>query len=523
MITNLADRNDLKMRIERTKNAIRNVTWGYIYKMVNIILPFIFRSVMIKVLGADYLGINSLFTSILQILSLSELGFGTAIVYNMYKPIAENDIQQINALLYFYKRIYYIIGSVIMVAGLIIMPLIPYLISGYNPSNINIYFVYLMFLLNTSISYYMFAYRGSLLNAFQRNDVESKVLIIVSVFRYIIEIGGIILTKQYYIFLCIEILSTVLNNLLKYRFTKKMYPQFSPIGNIDTSTKKQIKDDVLALMCHKIGGIVLNSADNIVLSIFMGVIIVANYSNYYYIMNAISSIITTCFAGITAGIGNSFVTESPKKNRDDFKKILFFNAWIVIWCSTCLLCLYQDFMFVWVGEEYMFSNEITILFVIYFFVHSIRRTILIFRDGAGMWCDNKWQPIVSGITNLIINIILVQYIGVYGILISSISSMILIDIPWETSVFCSKIDMRNSQYLGQLVLYFIIAVLVGSITWLITLQLNFMPILNLLIKGIICIFAPNIILILILHRCKEFKFFLHLTKKYTGCFLHKGF
>lgn len=502
------------MKIERTRNTVRNMSWGYIYKMISLILPFIFRTVMIRVLGAEYLGVNSLFISVLQVLSLSELGFGSAMVFSMYKPIAENDEDTICALLEYYKKIYTIIGLVVMTLGLVLTPVIPFLISGDYPDQINIYFVYIMFLINTSISYFLFAYRGSLLSAFQRNDIESKILIIVTVFRYSSEIACIVAFKQYYVFLLLEIVSTVLINILKYIYTNKMYPQYKPNGSITIEEKKKIKSNVYALMCHKVGGIVLNSADNIVLSAFMGVVLVANYNNYYYLINAVTGIVVICFSGMTAGIGNSFVTETIEKNREYFRKVLFFNAWVVGWCSVCFVCLYQDFMELWVGKKYMFNDLVMVLFVLYFFVHCIRRTIISFRDGAGMWRDNKWQPIVSAVCNLIINIVLVQFIGVYGILLSSILCMIVIDIPWEAGAFCSKICLPRKNYIIDLLKYFSVTVIVCALMYVGTRNIHFIPGINLLIKGGACIIVPNFIFWFVFHKTNEYKYFRELIKKF---------
>lgn len=502
------------MRIQRTENTVRNMTWGYVYKLVNMILPFIFRTVMIHALGADYLGVSSLFTSVLQVLSLSELGFGSAMVFSMYKPIADNDDETICALLNYYRRIYFVIGCIILGVGLALTPFIQHLISGDYPPDLNIYFVYLAFLINTSISYFLFAYKGALLSAFQRNDVESKILIIVTLFRYTTEIVGIIATREYYVFLAFEIISTILINIIKLVCTNRMYPQYIPRGQINVNKKKEIKSNVTALMCHKIGGIVLNSADNIVISAFLGVVIVANYANYYYVINAITGIVIICFTGMTAGIGNSFVTESVGKNRDNFRKILFFNAWIVGWCSVCFVCLYQDFMNLWVGKQYMFNDQIMLLFVVYFFVHCIRRTIITFRDGAGMWRDNMWQPIISAVFNLIVNIVLVQIIGIYGILISSIMSMVLIDVPWEARAFCKRIEMKTRDYLLSLLKYFIITVLLCAGMYWLTSSIHFSMITSIVLKFLLCIIIPNAILWLIYRNTNEFAIFLQLLKRY---------
>lgn len=497
------------MKIERKKNAIRNAAWGYVNKLANIILPFIFRTVMIKCLGSDYLGISSLFTSILQVLNLSELGFGTAIVYSMYKPIAENDKSEINALLNYYRKVYIAIGSIILFAGTLMLPFLKYLISGGYPSDINIYFVYYMFLLNTSVSYFLFGYKGSILNAFQRNDYEYKANLVIAFFRYTIEIVGIYLTRKYYLFLVIELLSTVLNNVLKLYYTKKYFPQYKCSGQTDCTERSKIRSNVTAIMFHKIGSTILNSADNIVLSAFMGVVVVSNYGNYYYIMNAIQSIILTLFTGMTAGIGNSFLVEKVSKNRDNFLKVLFLNAWIVGVCSISLMCICQPFIAVWLGNEFLFDTSIVVLMVIYFYVHMIRRTIIVFRDAAGMWRDNKWQPIVSAIFNLLVNIMLVQIIGVYGVILSSVLSMTIIDIPWEAKKFCKRIELDEKIYMRILLKYSIVALLTGFITYIVCEVLPYDGILEIILRILICTVIPNMIFFVLYRKTDEFKYYLN--------------
>lgn len=502
------------MKIPRTKNAIRNMLWGYVNSISNMILPFIFRTVMIKVLGEEYLGLNSLFTSILQVLSLSELGFGTAIIYSMYKPIAENNTEEICALLSFYNRAYRIIGTGILIIGTIILPFIPHLISGGYPHGINIYFVYYMFLLNTALSYYLFAYKSALLNGFQRNDLDNRSETITCIFRYSVEIFVIIFFRQYYLYLLINLVAVVLNNLVKLHYTNKYFPKYHCGGEINKIKKREIRSNVFALMVHKIGGTVVNSADNIVLSAFMGIAVVAKYTNYYYIMNSVDTIVLICFTGLTGGIGNSFALETQKKNRTNFKRVFFFNAWLVGWCSVCLLCLYQDFMRMWVGKAYMFSLQIVILLVIYFFVHAIRRTILVFRDGTGMWKDNQWQPIVSATVNIIVNIVLVTKIGVQGVLISTILSMVVIDIPWEAMVFCKqKIGWKSTKYFMYLIIYLGVTVIASMCTYFICAHISFSFLINLIIKGCICLVVPNLIFFIAYNKFEEFFYYKNLIKK----------
>ena len=499
------------MKIERTKNAVRNVMWGTSYRLVSIIFPFAFRTVMIQFLGAEYLGVNTLFTSVLQVLNLSELGFGSAIVYSMYKAIAEEDSGLISAYLNFYKKIYLIIGTIILVVGLLLCPLIPHLIAGTYPNDINIYFVYVLFLINASFSYLFFGYSGALFNAFQRNDIESRLLLFITVLKYSLEIAGIVITKQYYLFLFVEIGSTMALNLGKFILSKRYYPQYKCSGKLDAAQKGQIKKNVVALFFHKIGGVILNSGDNIVLSAFIGVVAVATYGNYYYIMNSVESFIIVAFAGLTAGIGNSFVTETVSKNRNTFLRVLFFNGWISCVACSMMVAIYQDFIYMWVGEKFLYPNYMMYLIVAYFFVHSIRRTIIVFRDGAGMWQDNKWQPIVSATFNIFVNIMLVVSIGVPGIVISSILSMLLIDIPWESNLFCKKIEMQPIVYYFSLLKFFMCTVLSCIIIFFISIIVQLGVVYNIFVKGIIGFVIANTIIWIAYHKSESYSYYLSLV------------
>lgn len=496
------------MKIERKKNAIRNAFWGYLSKIISLVMPFIFRTIIIYSLGSDYVGLNSLFTSILQVLSLSELGIGTAIVFNMYKPIARNDNKHISALLNLYKKLYFKIGILILTIGIFITPFLKYLINGSYPTEINIYIVYLAFLLNTVIGYILFGYKSSLINAYQRNDIESKINAIINLLLYAVSSLLIILFKNYYLYLFVLVITTVLNNFILNYLTNKMYPNIKCIGEIENDEKKEIRKNVIALVCHKVGATILNSADNIVISAFLGLTMLAQYTNYYYLMQAMSTLILVCFTGLTGGIGNSFVTESKEKNSDYFSKILFFNGYLAIMFGTILYSVFQDFICVWVGQNLMFDNLVVLLFVIYFFVHSIRRTIIVFRDGVGMWWENRFQPLISAVINLILNIILVKYIGIYGILISTIIAMIVVDIPMEAKVFCkNKINLSEREYIFKLIGYFITLTIACLCVYLINSIINIDIRMKIIVDGIVSLIISNLCIFIVYGRCKEYKYY----------------
>lgn len=398
------------MKLQRRKNAFRNIEFGFLNKMVTILFPFLMRTILIKTLGSEYLGLSSLFTSILQVLSLSELGIGSAMVFELYKPIAKNDTEKICKLQNLYRVIYKIIGTVIVTIGVILLPFLNNFIEGGYPEDINIYVLYILYLFNSAASYLLFAYKSSILTAYQRRDIILNIGSIVHVLLYVIQIICLVNFKNYYAYVIWLPIFTIIENVLISIYVDKKYPEYKPIGKLDKNEIKNVFLNVKDLFGHKLSNVVTNSADTIVISSFIGLNMVTIYNNYYYLMSAISGILDIVYQGILAGIGNSIVSESKEKNKNDFYKFYFINAWIVGWCSICFVCLFQPMMKLWMGSNLMLDFSSVILLGIYFYVWKIRQTILTYKDAAGMWKIDKIKPYIEIIFNLTINIILVNII-----------------------------------------------------------------------------------------------------------------
>ena len=265
------------MRIDRTQNAIRGIAAGLCMKLYQMVVPFLMRTVRIYTMGVEYLGLNSLFTSILHILNLAELGVGAAMVFSMYKPIAEDDTACICALLKLYRRYYRMIGVIIGVVGLMLTPFIPKLIAGTVPEGINVYWLYLLNLGSTVLSYWLFAYRSSLLQAHQRRDVISLVMLAANVVQHILQILILLYLRNYYLYVIVMLLCTALNNVLSGVVTIRMYPQYRPQGQLDRETQASIMGRIRDIFTGKLGSVVLQYADTIVLSAFMGLTMLAIY------------------------------------------------------------------------------------------------------------------------------------------------------------------------------------------------------------------------------------------------------
>lgn len=493
------------MKIERTKNATRNIFFGILLKIYQILGPFILRTIFIYTLGMQYLGLNSLFTSVLSVLNLAELGVGSAMVFSMYKPIAEDDTKKICALMKLYKFYYRIIGLVILLVGLVLVPFIPKLISGEVPSDINIYVIYILNLLATVLSYWLFAYKNCLIGAHQRNDISSKISLVISTLQYIVQAVLLLVFKNYYLYLVITIATQIFSNIVTAYIANKMYPKYNAIGNLEKSETKTINQRIVDLFTSKIGSVVVDSADTMVISAFLGLQILAMYNNYYYIMTSLFGFIGIIFTSCMAGIGNSLIVETNEKNYNDFKKFLLIVSWIAGICTSCLLCLFQPFMEIWVGEEYMLSMELVICFCCYFFIHEINRLMNTYKDAAGMWHEDKFRPLVVSLVNLGLNLLTVRYIGLFGILLSTVISTVVVGMPWLTHNLFTVIFKRNAkEFIFKLVKYILITVVASFVSYWICGYISLSGILGFLIKGVTVMIIANGIFYVCLFKSKEF-------------------
>lgn len=493
------------MKLQRTRNASRNIVFGVLYRFVAILGPFAVRTVMLYIMGTEYVGLNSLFTSILSFLSLAELGIGNALVYSMYKPIADDDDDMVCALLNLYRKLYRYIGIIIITVCILLLPFLKYLVKGDCPVDINLYTLYFIYVFNTVISYFMFAYKQSLLAAFQRSDIISKRSTVAQFLMYMLQIVAIIVSKNYYVYIIMMPIATIFTNILNAIIVDKMYPQYKCIGSISRELELSIRKKVLALFGTKANSIVLHAADNMVISAFLGLSMVGVYGNYYYVMNSIIGIMTVIYNSLTAGLGNSIETESIDKNYRDFRILTLINSWLTIFCTTCLLCLYQPFMKIWVHEKNMLDIGIVVLLALYFFIYQIRRIVLTYKDAAGIWWEDRYRPYIMMIVNVVLNIVLVQIIGLYGVILSTIISMI-ISAPIENwTVFKYLFKRASKPFYFTIFGHIIVGFICSAVTFFMCNLILFEGIYGIIFKLVICIIIPNLLMMLFFYRTEVFK------------------
>lgn len=485
------------MKIERTKNSLLGIISGFVNKIVSLILPFFVKSIFIRTLGIQYFGLNSLFTSVLSILNLAELGVGTAISYSMYSAIANDDKDMICALTNLYRKTYRIIGITIFFAGILFTPFIPMLCSTDVPPDINLYILYVMYLLNTAISYMLFAYKSSILVSHQKNYIINNINTVVNIVLNVSQAIILLIGKNYYWYLFLIILSTILYNLLIAFYTNIKFKEYKPIGEIDKVNKEKIYSKIKALFFYKIGSVVLTSVDSIVISYFLGLTVLGKYNGYYYVITTLFGFFQIYSNSLVAGIGNSIEVESKNKNQTDFKKLNFLQGWIVLFCTISLIVLYQNFIYLWLGEEFMFPFEIVIALAIYFYTWKMMDIVNLYKDAAGLWEYDKYRPLVASIVNLILNIFLVNIIGIYGIVLSTIVSIVFIIFPWSTYILFKKYFFEGyGEYIKGYLYNAFVTLLTAFVCIILSNMIKDFSITSFLLRIIICIIVPNIMFLI---------------------------
>lgn len=503
--------------MKRTRNAVRNVIFGGLLKGYQILVPFIMRTLLIRYLGMEYLGLNSLFTSILQILNLAELGVGSALGYSMYAPIAEGKKDEICALLSLYRRYYRLIGLGIFLAGIVLLPFLPSLVKTDSiPPDVDLYVLYLLHLGACVISYWLFAYKNSLLAAHQRSDLANKADLAVRTLQYLIQAGLLVGFRNYYWYLLAALGAQILTNLCTALVAQKNYPDYVPKGQVEEQTRQKIRGKIKDLFTSRVGVVIVNSADTLVISAFLGLTVLAVYQNYYYIVTSVIGLVGVLFTSTLAGIGNSLLTESRGKNYADFCKFTLLIAWIAGLCTCCLLCLLQPFMKLWIGEAGILPGQIVICLCVYYFIYEFNQLFNAYKDAAGIWHRDRFRTLTTAGVNLVLNLLLVKPMGLYGVILSTVVATVIVGMPWLIhNLFTTLFDGEDRQsYLGTLVFYGSVTFLNCMLTDWVCSQIPVEGIRELLERALVCLLVSNGIFLLCYGGRKDFRALLAMGKRF---------
>lgn len=423
----------------RTYNTIRNIISGGISYIFVILFPFLVRTIITYKLGEQYVGLGNLFTSLLQVLNVTELGFASAIAYTLYSPIAKKEYTKIVESIALLKTIYYIVGIVITILGMGLLPFLHLFIKGDVPDNVNIYVLFVMYLVNTVISYFFFGYKSTIITAYQRYDVISKINAVISCVRGIFQIIVLISFSNYYLYTIIIPISTVLSNYLVNFYAEKLFPELNVKVPLSLKGLKTIGRQVGGIAIGRIALMCRNSFDSIIISAFLGLSTVAMYSNYYLIFSSITGMMAVFLNAMAASVGNSLATETIQKNELDHRKFDFYYQMMSGFCTICLFALYQPFMKLWVGAKLTFPWTTMVLFCLYFYVNHLSQIRAVYSEAAGIWWDFRFLTIAEMTLNLLFNFILGYLFGVNGILWATIITALIFSFFGCTKITYKKI------------------------------------------------------------------------------------
>ena len=501
----------------RLKSSMKNTAFSAVGQIVNELLSFIVRTVFIRTLEVEYLGVNGLFTNILSFLSLAELGVGSALVFSMYKPIAEHDEEKLQLYMDLYKKVYRIIGIFVITVGFAITPFLDFFIKE-RPDIPNLELIYILFVLNTAATYF-FAYKGSIFNADQRTYVVTNNTTIFRIIQAIFRIAVLLITRDFIAYLVISIVIVYIQNIV---ISKKADAQYSFLKQrTDKKLPKEdltaLKKNIGALMMHRVGNVILNSSDNLIISKFVGLVSVGLYSNYSLITNAIKSAFDMIMSSVTPSVGNLCAQESDEKIYSVHNAILMLNIWIVSFCTICFIELLNPFVNLWLGSDYLLQQSTVIALSISFFIQCGMRTNEMFKTGSGLFWNDRYAPGAQCIINIIFSILLAMRYDITGIFIGTSVAML------STKFWVGPYVLYKNKFKKNVVRYFIrfgvytaIGVLAGVIVHIINSIIPGTGVIPFIMNITVCAAVPNLIFLIALYRTSEFKYCLGLIFKKRG-------
>ena len=458
------------------------------------LLHFISRKFFIQYIGVEYLGINGLFSNVLTLLSMADLGLGTAMNVNLYKPIAEKDSKKLAALLNYYRQLYRYLDRNI-----------PYL-----------HLYYVVFVVKNAISY-LFVYKGAIVRADQKTYLINRIDTSLGVLSIILQILSIVIFRNYLIYILLDVARVFAHNILVSITADKHYPFIKDRAQLSIEEKKSIFTNISSVFVYKISKTLINGTDNILMSMLVGTVYVGIYSNYHTITHTLDSFLHLLFTSITAGIGNLVATESSKKVYKTFQTMQMVSFWLCSFVCICLLFLTQDFIQLWFGQDLLLDNLTLIAIVINVFFSNCMRPVWSFREGTGMYKHIRYIMFATAIVNLLLSIVLGKFLGLCGILFATSLSKLATYFWYEPNilfrdVFHVKTKKYYLEYLKNLLLIIISGVICAVPVSFVKTSIH-----GWIIKLVICTLVVNSVYLLRYYKTEEFQIvkekLLHLYQK----------
>jgi O-antigen/teichoic acid export membrane protein len=459
--------------VKQNKLAIKNAISGSLMQLVKILLNFIVRTVFIRTLGEQAVGLNGLFTNILSIMSLSELGFGAAVVTHMYQPLAQNDNKRVFELMKIYKTIYIFVGIAISMVGIVLLPFLPSLTKTYT-GLLNVQILFVLYLLNVALTYFL-GYKTSILTADQLGYIVSNSYAFMLIGQSIIQVFILVLLKSFYIYLVVAVVATILQNCFVWHAVNKHYPYVAHIkGFASFKDMKSVTDYVKPLLVYQISGVINTSTDSIVISQWLSISVTGLYSNYMMILNALLALVTALISSVTATIGN-IVYSKPHRLFNSFKRLFGLSAGIAAFVAICSSALLKPFVSIWLGDAYVFDWNVSAIFAINIYVTILGLPLMVFREATGSFVHRQFIPLISVFLNLGLSILLVERIGIAGVIMGTLFGRLL-TYTWNDPSVIFKYHFKQAaagfifrQYVEIILMSFLIA----ALAWLTALNSHY--------------------------------------------------
>lgn len=507
----------------RTKKSFINTAVSFISQLIVILLGFISRRVLIYSVGVEYLGINGLMTNILTIFSLAESGIGVAIGYALYKPLAENDVEQIKSLMRFFKYTYWALAIGTAVIGLAFYPFLPFFLKDNTAPDANI--IYLMFLFSSVVSY-LWVYKTTLNSSDQNKYLYTIANTITQIAVLVLKVLVLYFTQNYILYLSIDIGTTIVKNLIFCRIVDKRYPYLKDthVKKLDPEVRKGLFKNIKALFLGKVGYIVSQCSDNLVISSIVSVTAVGMYSNYTTLISSVSGFVTTFSSGVTASMGNLIASDTKERAYEVYKRVDFINYWLYTFSAVCLLCLIEPFIAIWLGQEFVMTKGILILAVVTYYLKGINSGIEIAKNAAGLYYPDRFVPMMEAFLNMGISIVMAKRYGVTGVLLGTLISFLAFSF-WTKPYFVYRdvFCLPFGKYVAWEGEKIAISVLIALGTWYAVSLVSLSNLLlNFCLKAVLSLAISNGLLLLIYYRTEEFQYIRSLIEMVLNRFRKSG-
>ncbi len=480
-------------RKSRSYNSAINAVVNIVAQLIILLINFGTRKIFIVAFGENYLGINGLYSNILSVLSLAELGVGSAILYCLYKPVAENDYGHINALINYYKKLYRIIGMSVASIGLLVIPFLYYFVNiEADIGNITLY--YLLYLANVVSSYFL-VYKTAILTADQKNYVIKICTAIVQVVQFVILTLIALVLRNYTLYLTLQIFFSVLTNIVCSIVATRKYPFINGKKQISADEKRTIWANIKAMFSYQVGNVVVNHTDNILISLLISTVTVGFYSNYSMVVSAVNTFAALIFTSVQASIGNLAVKESSDRQYDVFKKLSIVGYCITSFATISFITLFQDFITILYTDYYLLDFKIVIACSLNFYMVNILQPIYCYRNTVGLFMHTKRIMMYTAITNIILSIILGKMLGLFGILIATFISRLVTNFWFEPVKLYKKYFHKSpKEYFVDQLSNVIVTIMMIVLLLAISIPLNNVNIYGrFLIKIVLCVIFPCIV------------------------------